>query len=91
MRNAAAREITLDHLVPRSAGGGNEASNLMTACRSCNSQRKDVPWVSYAAVWAVARIERLRHAPLNLEMAKTIIEGGAGYGAGSAEATEVAA
>ena len=32
---------TLDHLVPVSAGGGNESSNLRTACWSCNSSRRD--------------------------------------------------
>lgn len=30
---------TLDHLVPVSLGGGNESSNLKTACWSCNSSR----------------------------------------------------
>ena len=32
---------TLDHLVPVSQGGGNESSNLKTACWSCNSSRRD--------------------------------------------------
>lgn len=31
---------TLDHLIPISAGGTNDPSNLACACRSCNSQRK---------------------------------------------------
>lgn len=33
------REPHLDHLVPRSLGGGNESANLVTACHSCNSSR----------------------------------------------------
>jgi 5-methylcytosine-specific restriction endonuclease McrA len=32
-------ELTLDHILPRSRGGGNSAINVVTACRSCN-QRK---------------------------------------------------
>lgn len=30
---------SLDHLVPRSAGGSHDPSNLKTACRSCNSRK----------------------------------------------------
>jgi hypothetical protein len=32
-------KLTLDHLLPRSAGGNNDASNLITACHRCNSAR----------------------------------------------------
>lgn len=32
---------TLDHVVPRSVGGSNLASNLITCCSCCNSFRKD--------------------------------------------------
>jgi len=35
--------LSLDHLVPCSAGGGNHEGNLITACRSCNSRRQDTP------------------------------------------------
>lgn len=31
--------LTLDHLVPHELGGTNEARNLVTACRTCNSSR----------------------------------------------------
>lgn len=30
-------ELTIDHVVPVALGGTNEASNLVTACRRCNS------------------------------------------------------
>ena len=33
--------LTLDHLVPHSQGGSNEATNLVTACQQCNSSRGD--------------------------------------------------
>ena len=33
--------LSLDHLDPWSAGGGNEPTNLVTACLSCNGRRKD--------------------------------------------------
>lgn len=78
LRNAAPAEVTLDHLLPRVAGGGNEATNLITACRSCNSSRQDKPWLDYATGGARDRIEQLRHAPLNLALAKALIADEAG-------------
>lgn len=32
-------ELTVDHIVPVSRGGGNEDENLQTLCRSCNSRK----------------------------------------------------
>lgn len=34
---------TLDHVTPREFGGSNKASNLVTACQSCNSAKQDKP------------------------------------------------
>jgi 5-methylcytosine-specific restriction endonuclease McrA len=31
--------LSLDHVIPHALGGGNEASNLVTACKPCNSAR----------------------------------------------------
>ena len=31
--------LSLDHLVPRSHGGGNQVTNLVTCCKKCNSSR----------------------------------------------------
>lgn len=78
LRNAAPADVTLDHLLPRSAGGTNDATNLVTACRSCNSSRQDKPWIDYATGGARDRIEQLRHAALNIELAKAIIADTAG-------------
>ena len=43
LHGAAPADLTLDHLVARSDGGSNEAANLVTACRRCNSSRQDKP------------------------------------------------
>jgi len=32
-------QLTLDHLTPRSHGGNNSETNLVTACQKCNSVR----------------------------------------------------
>lgn len=34
-------DATLDHYVPRAAGGSNEFSNLRPACRPCNNDKAD--------------------------------------------------
>lgn len=33
------KDLTCDHVVPRTRGGTNHHSNLKTACRSCNSKK----------------------------------------------------
>src|SRR5574343_1436118 len=33
------RYLTVDHVVPQSGGGSDEDSNLITACKSCNSRK----------------------------------------------------
>jgi len=33
--------LSIDHIVPRSKGGTDDEQNLATACRSCNSSKRD--------------------------------------------------
>lgn len=40
---------TIDHLVPRSAGGRDGQENLVMACRECNGRRGSMP----AAEWEI--------------------------------------
>ena len=35
------RDLTLDHVVPRSKGGPSNWKNLVTACKTCNAQKGD--------------------------------------------------
>lgn len=35
---------TLDHVLPRSAGGLTVASNLVPACQRCNGAKSSTPW-----------------------------------------------
>jgi 5-methylcytosine-specific restriction endonuclease McrA len=32
-------ELTLDHVIPRSKGGGNSFKNIVTACKECNLKK----------------------------------------------------
>lgn len=68
-------DVTLDHLLPRCFGGSNDAENLVTACRSCNSQRADRKWREYATGGAVARIAKQRRRVLPLALAQAIVDG----------------
>jgi hypothetical protein len=78
LRGSAAADITLDHLTPRSAGGDNGNTNLVTACRSCNSARGAKVWTDYATGGAVERIGTLRLAAVNVVLAKALIAGTTG-------------
>ena len=35
------KDLTLDHLIPRSKGGKSSWSNLVTACKKCNTEKGD--------------------------------------------------
>lgn len=37
----SSRDLTLDHVMPRSRGGKSTWDNLVTACKSCNSRKGD--------------------------------------------------
>lgn len=85
LRNAAPREVTLEHLecqndhpsgkLPNGKSLHHE-SNLVTACLSCNSGRSDlVKWYKYATRGAKERIQRQRRRVLNIDLAKAILAG----------------
>jgi 5-methylcytosine-specific restriction endonuclease McrA len=83
LKNSPPEDVTLDHLVPRNpnvphGNGGNETTNLTTACRACNSSRGDRPWMDYATGGARDRIETRRYQPINLDLAKAILNDTAG-------------
>ncbi len=80
LKNSAPEDVTLDHLVPRNplvahGNGGNESTNLVTACKSCNSSRGDKPWMDFAPGGARDRIETRRYQFVNEALAKAIISG----------------
>lgn len=45
--DAHSTKLTIDHIVPRSKGGTNEAQNLVTACMKCNRRRGNVSAYEY--------------------------------------------
>ena len=65
-------QVTLDHLQPRFFGGNNDHTNLVTACRSCNSKRGAIDIFVFADHDALVRISGRVKRPLPLELAKAI-------------------
>lgn len=40
-------DLTIDHVIPQSKGGPNTWNNLVTACKSCNSEKSDLTLEEY--------------------------------------------
>ena len=47
LADAKPEDVTLDHLRCRTNGGQNHESNLVTACKICNSTRGVTPWKQF--------------------------------------------
>lgn len=75
LNDAKPADITLDHLVCQINGGSHDASNLVTACRSCNSARGKKLWRDYATGGSILNINKLVRRKLNAVLAKSIIKG----------------
>lgn len=57
------KQLTKDHVVPRSAGGRTTWENIVTACKSCNS-RKDDKTCDEAGMWPIKPPHRPATLPL---------------------------
>lgn len=75
-------QITLDHIVPWSACDtpDNSATNLVTACLSCNASRCDRPleeWLTKQGFDVIEVMYRVAHQiaiPLNIPLARAQME-----------------
>ncbi len=74
------RDVTLDHLRPGHAAGNHHASNLVTACRACNSAKGDRPVARFAGLEARKHIARNTRRSLKpyLVLAKAVVAGRTG-------------
>lgn len=59
----APRELSYDHVVPRSSGGRTTWDNIVTACRPCNT-RKDAQTCDEAGMWPLRAPRRPAALPL---------------------------
>jgi 5-methylcytosine-specific restriction endonuclease McrA len=58
-----ARELSYDHVVPRSAGGRTIWTNIVTACRKCNT-KKDSQTCDEAGMWPLNTPAQPRWLPM---------------------------
>lgn len=74
----ASSAFGLDHLVPQCKGGTHLASNLVTACGTCNYGRQAKVWYHYATAGAVQRIRRQRRLAMGryLRQASALLQAG---------------
>jgi len=82
-----AKYRTLDHIVPVTRGGDNDATNLCTACKHCNDSKGDKTAWEYLArnvrpggnndlfVQRRDRLLRLIATPINRALAKALMAG----------------
>jgi hypothetical protein len=77
-------KLTVDHVQPRQLGGRNDPSNLVTACRQCNSDKRDMILRVYALHLEsygrldggmLARVEAALAAPIDLNAARAALTG----------------
>jgi 5-methylcytosine-specific restriction endonuclease McrA len=75
-------KLTLDHIVACELGGSNEATNLITACLSCNSSKQDATtreWFEALRDFGVdtskvgPRIRRLAAKPLDMKAGAALL------------------
>ena len=72
-------KLSLDHVVPVSSGGDNSASNLITACMSCNASRGDQNIFSFVSslkcpAYSLDHIFIMLSKPLNMAVAKAMLK-----------------
>lgn len=61
------KEMTVDHIVPLTKGGGHDISNLVVCCESCNHSKNDKPpeiWLARARLIGIVK-EALSFLPNN--------------------------
>ena len=76
-------QLTLDHVKPQSKNGGNETTNLVTACHQCNSLRGNrsvklfaahvATYVAVEPADVLRQIKRSLAAPADTTMAKKLV------------------
>lgn len=49
LEGRGSREMTIDHVVPRSKGGNDSLDNLVLACASCNTRKGSLSYEEFVA------------------------------------------
>jgi 5-methylcytosine-specific restriction endonuclease McrA len=73
--------LTLDHIVPHSKGGSNDATNLVTCCLECNSTRGARPLSLFVCRSVRETVIRRAQEVLDVNMARKLIAKRGGFSA----------
>ena len=73
LAGAPPADVTLDHLIP--GHEDHRATNLVTACRSCNSSRQDTPLTAWVGATRARKVRAMarRSVKRHRAVAKTIL------------------
>jgi 5-methylcytosine-specific restriction endonuclease McrA len=76
------RDVTIDHVAPRSDGGTDDPKNLALCCRTCNCRKQNLPLARFAGPETVAHVKRncKRSMAKYLKLADAMISGKTGAG-----------
>lgn len=80
LHGAAPHDVTLDHITTRARGGSHAPTNLVTACRACNSARQDATVASWGGAELAVALRRQARRSLTpyRRLALAILAGNAG-------------
>lgn len=69
-------DLSLDHV---KHDGCNDASNLVTACMTCNCEKQEMPISKFASPAVLRRVKTLTSRPVDVAAAKSLIAQRGGY------------
>lgn len=52
-------DLTIDHVIPRANGGGNENENLVASCQECNQLKGTIPYKIFVEAMKSGRVDEL--------------------------------
>jgi 5-methylcytosine-specific restriction endonuclease McrA len=80
LHHADPRDVTIDHVTPRSDGGTDEPRNLANCCRVCNCKKQNKPLNRFAGPETIAHIKRncRRSMTRYLKLADAFLKGTTG-------------
>ncbi len=52
----SSEDLSVDHILPKSLGGGDEEENLVTSCSRCNSMKGAKSAATIIELWAQRRL-----------------------------------
>jgi 5-methylcytosine-specific restriction endonuclease McrA len=70
------RELSIDHVEPRSKGGADKADNLVWACKRCNGAKGDLNGTEFKLLMEFLD----KHPTIKESVIPRLIAGGAAYG-----------